>query len=144
MPSRKKKINKKALASKKKEKKWELIIVGSLCLVPNKNEFVARLLFWPQFIMQLNHWHCFPCSILNSLLVQVSLMWPASWDWERKETAALLRRAPAKVKFPALDICPSCWGHLKEEDYLDSGVPSLIQPPPEQQSLVCFCQWGEK
>lgn len=41
----------------------------------------------------------------------------------RKEVSGpRLRLVCAMVKFLELDICASCWGHLKEEGFLDSGT----------------------
>lgn len=78
---------KEALANKKKKIRTNYSRSSVSC-AQQENEFVARLLFWPQFMVQLNHWRCFPCSILNSLLFQVSIVWPAQWGQPSEEVSS--------------------------------------------------------
>ena len=116
---------KEALANKKK--RTELIIVGPLCLVPNRKWVVARFLLWPQFMMQLHYWHCFLCSILNRLLVQESVY--MTYSMRKEVSGPHLRLVHAMVKSPELDICPNCWGPWRGRVFWTLVPPSLLQPP---------------
>lgn len=49
-------------------------------------------------------------------------MWPAQWGQQGKEVSGIPSVAPAMVKVPEPDICPSFLGRLKEEGFLESGA----------------------